>query len=281
MKTKFYAIPVLILITAVFLAACGAAPSAATQILQTNTPNPCAPNQIGFEIKKINDQMRAIDDLTFVANLTDQKLLAQPVMEMQAVRRQLESTDPPPCLEKLNASAVSYMNMVINYLAHFMGGVAQEQINAEIAASQSLRTAYEEERARLVGATYLPPPTRIPVTPPAITPGNDGTPASSHPGDPPLQTSEAVLVTNPGPASINIRFEPSMTSAIVGYLQPHETAPAIGRTEDSQWVAIELLNSTIRYAWVYAGNVKLNVAIEQLPTPAPTPTPASSETPSP
>lgn len=279
MRNKFYAIPIFILFATMLLAACSAAPGNTAQTAQTNTPDPCAPSQIGFEIKKINDQMRVFDDLTFVANLTDQKLLTQPIMEMQAARRQLEKMDPPPCLEKLNASAISYMNMVINYLAHFMGGISQEQINAEIGASQSLRTAYEEERARLVGATYIPPPTRVPVTPAAADAGQDGTPASNQPGDPPVQPPDAVLVTNPGSASINIRFEPSMTSAIVGYLQPNETAPAIGRTEDSLWIAIELANSTIRYAWVYAETVQLNAPIEQLPTPEPSATPAPSETP--
>ncbi|NPV76516.1 MAG: hypothetical protein HPY59_09105 [Anaerolineae bacterium] len=281
MRHKLYAIPIFTLFAALLLAACGAAPSNAAPPPQTNTPDPCAPSQIGFEIKKINDQVRVFDDLTFVANLTDQKLLTQPIMEMQAVRRQLEKMDPPPCLEKLNASAISYMNMVINYLAHFMGGISQEQINAEIGASQSLRTAYEEERARLVGATYLPPPTRVPVTPPATNPGQDVTPVSNQPGDPPLQTPQVVLVTNPGSASINIRLEPSMTSAIVGYLQPNETAPAIGRTEDSLWIAIEPANSPFRYAWVYAETVQLNAPIEELPTPEPSATPAPSETPAP
>jgi len=267
MKQRFFTISIFALFTALLLAACGAAPSGTpAQTPQTNTPNPCTPSQIGFEIKKINDQIHVFDDLTFVANLTDQKLLTQPLMEMLAVRRQLESMDPPQCTEKLNASAISYMNMVINYLAHFMGGISQEQINAEIGASQSLRTAYEEEKARLVGATYLPPPTRIPITPPA------GTPVSDRPGDL-LSTPQLILATNPGPASINIRLEPSMTGAIAGYLTPNESAPAIGRTEDAQWIAIEMKNSALRYAWVYAENVKLNVPVEQLPTPDPTPTP--------
>lgn len=238
----------------------------------SSTPNPCAPNQIGKEIDKINELMRAFDDATFIANLTDQKLLAQPIMEMQAIRRQVENLEMPSCLKNLQVSAISYMNMVINYLAHFMGGISQEQINAEIAASQNLRIAYEEEIARQIGATYVPPPTRIPVTPATPKPTQENNSSSTQPAEKTPVADPKFIVTNTSQASINIRLEPSLTSAIVGYLQPEETAQAIGRTTDSEWIAILLTNSSIAYAWVYSENVTLNVPVEQLPTPDPTPT---------
>ncbi|MCC6146416.1 MAG: hypothetical protein IT308_02490 [Anaerolineaceae bacterium] len=268
MKPPVYLAIIVALLGAVLFGGCASAPGAVAAPESTPTPNPCAPGQIGFEVKKINDQMRIFDDISFVAKLTDQKLLSQPLLEMLAVRREVINIPPPSCLETLHTSAVRYMDLVINDLAHFMGGISQEQVNSEVLMSEKLRSEYEQEAARLVGATYAPPPTGIPITPPVYTPQPAETQTSREPA----------LVTNPGPASINIRFEPSMTSAIVGYMQPDESAVAIGRTADSEWIAIELVNSTIRYAWVYAGNVELNLPLEQLPTPDPTVTPAPSTT---
>ena len=126
--------------------------------------------------------------------------------------------------------------------------------------------------ARLVGATYVPPATLVPLVPQPQVGQSSAPPGINSFSGTPTPTEVVVLATNPGTASVNIRFEPSMTSAIVGYLQPNESAPAIGRTSNSEWIAIQLTNSPINYAWVYATTVRLNVPLEQLPTPNPTPT---------
>lgn len=266
MKKIPFVSAICVLFSLFLLAACDSLPKSIGLPTPSHTPDLCAPNHIGTEIKKINDLIREFDDITYVANLTDQKLLTQPIIQLQTVRRNTENLNPPSCLLELRKHAVNYMNMVINYLAHFMGGVSQEQINAEINTSQTLRNTYEAERARLVGATFVPPPTQVPVTQPPISEQPQSTTDPNRLEISPTPTT-AAEVTNTGEASINIRFEPSMTSAIVGYLQPNSSAPAIGRTADSKWIAIQPANSSFNYAWVYADTVTLSIPIDRLPTP--------------
>jgi hypothetical protein len=126
--------------------------------------NPCAPQNILTEVKKVYDRMHKFDDISFVANLTPQDQLAVPVLKMQDVRYELEYIEMADCVTPLKQSAINYMNGVIIYLAHFMGGVDRQQVNLEITTADQLRNIYDAELARLTGADLIQP-TFTPIPP--------------------------------------------------------------------------------------------------------------------
>lgn len=117
--------------------------------------DPCAAQNILEEVKKVYDLMHKFDDYTFVANLTPQEQLAAPIMKMQDVRYELEQLETAACVQPLKQHAINYMNGVIIYLAHFMGGMDRQQVNMEIRAADELRNAYDTELARLTGSDLM------------------------------------------------------------------------------------------------------------------------------
>jgi hypothetical protein len=117
--------------------------------------NPCAAQNILEEVKKVYDRMHKFDDYSFVANLTPQDQLALPIMQMQDVRYELEQVEIAECVQPLQKHAINYMNSVIIYLAHFMGGVERQQVNVEIVAADEFRSVYDAELARLTGADLV------------------------------------------------------------------------------------------------------------------------------
>jgi hypothetical protein len=123
--------------------------------LESASGNPCAPQNILVEVRKVYDRMHKFDDISFVANLTPQDQLADPVLKMQDVRYELEYVDVAECVAPLKQSAINYMNSVIIYLAHFMGGIDRQQVNLEITTSDQLRNTYDAELARLTGADLI------------------------------------------------------------------------------------------------------------------------------
>lgn len=226
----------------------------------TATPGDrCSAERLPAETRKVNDLMREFDDITFVANLTPQAQLTEPILQLQGVRRRMEDLDVPPCLQTLRLNGVNYMNAVISYLAHFMGGAAREQVNGEIIASQTLRVAFESEMARLIGATYVPPPTMSVPTLEA-TPTLGGTPDLAG-----TEQASTVIVTNSSGGTINVRSLPDLASPLLGYMMPGDTAKALARTEDGTWLIIEFPSSPNGMGCVYTELVQVDGPVELLP----------------
>jgi len=117
--------------------------------------DPCSAQNILEEVKKVYDLMHKFDDYTFVANLTPQDQLSMPIMQMQDVRYELEYVQVAECVQPLQQYAINYMNGVIIYLSHFMGGMDRQQVNMEIMAADELRNSYDAELARLTGADLV------------------------------------------------------------------------------------------------------------------------------
>lgn len=123
--------------------------------LAIGSEDPCSPKNIVSEVKKVYDLMHKFDDYTFVANLTNQTELAEPIMKMQDVRYELEYTETAECTVTLQQDAINYMNSVIIYLGHFMGGMDKNQVNMEITAADEMRKVYDAELSRLTGADLI------------------------------------------------------------------------------------------------------------------------------
>ena len=107
-------------------------------LVPTATPDPCASENLMGEVEKIQDLVNAFQDVAFLANFTPQTDLVSPIMEMQAVRRDLQKLDIPACEEAVKTASLNYMNSTINYLAFFMGGETKENVDAGIKNSQVL-----------------------------------------------------------------------------------------------------------------------------------------------
>lgn len=246
-------------------------PPAPTSIAATitSTPDMCAPNNVTKEVQKVHDLMREFDDINFIANVTPQQNLSPLILELLGVRRKAESVEVAVCVTALQVSAVNYMNVVISYLANFMGGSERDAINQQITSSQNLRIVYEAELARLIGATYIPPAT---ITP-APTSETQETPTAAVPA----VTGPEVIAKNVGNTPANLRDAPSFEALKVGELAIGDSARALARTPAGDWILIQFPGVPNNLAWVYSNLVQLDAPFSDLPVvaPAPTATPSS------
>lgn len=102
---------------------------------------------------------------------------------------------------------------------------------------------------------------------------------ASDPGDPAVVTvtpsaTSACLAESNSAASVNIRVQPTTSSAIVGLLPPGDVLTIVGRFID--WYAVAFNGGT---AWVFSGVVRLSGACETVPLISPLATPAPTVAP--
>ncbi|MBV7328950.1 DnaJ domain-containing protein [Chloroflexi bacterium TSY] len=90
-------------------------------------------------------------------------------------------------------------------------------------------------------------PTRIPTKVIEPTPTVISAPQSPVMPEP---STPSVLAVVPDAFNVNARSDASIESAIVGQLKSGSVLPVLGRTEDSQWLYIQLENGN--KAWVFA-----------------------------
>jgi len=245
-RALFFVVVLALLVS--FAAGCTPTPPAPTETPApslTSTPDSCSVENVGAEARKIQLKIKEFDDINYVANLTPQQQLYNVVIELQRVRRETESMQVPGCVSSLQFSAVSYMNVVISYLADFMSGATRDKVNAQIIASQNLRVAYETEYARLTGTVYVPPPTNPPPPPE------------------PTATSAPALVRNPRAQTINLRMAPNTGAGRAGALKPGEVAILVGRTQDGEWLLVQF-PGTQNGGWVYTRLVETNMALDKV-----------------
>ena len=253
---------------AMALTACsgGAAPTDVLFPTLSPTPNPCTPTNAPGTAKQFANLMREFDDTSYVASFTSKDQLVEPILKLQDVRRRVQAIDAPPCMKDLRKFQIDYMNGVINALAHFLGGAKGEQVQAEIAATRSLRLQYEQEFAKVLGVTYVPPPTTTPrPTQPSATPAPTNSPAQPTPTSTPTAASPTVTVVE----RANLRAGPGTDFELIATLNSGETAAAIGRTEEDDWIQVEFPAAPNGKAWLLARLVSVSVPVEQLPVATP------------
>ncbi|MDR3576601.1 MAG: hypothetical protein P4L50_22265 [Anaerolineaceae bacterium] len=248
-----------------------------TQTPPTATPDPCSPANISSGILRISNLMREFDDITFVSSMAPKDQLSNLILNLQDVRRRTDTYNPPACIAKLQSTAVNYMNGVILFLAHYMGGIDVSQINIERSNSQTLRNAYEEEYAHMTGAVYISPtpvPTENPLAEVQATDTPTPTQTATESNESPTETEAIeVIVTNAGPSSINLHDYPDISARLVGYLNPQENAQAIARTKSGDWILIAYSKAKGGTGWVFTKLVQTDHSVELLPISGQTPTP--------
>jgi len=174
--SKFHRLSFLILLHLILFTACGVAPTVpptipptilstpeiryvvvtATFLPATNTPDPCAQDNIGEEIQIIHAHMREFDDASTLAASRPRDDLAGSIADLQRIRREAEDQPAPFCLTTLKNYQVSHMNTVINTLVAFLGGTDQATVDQGIAIARDQHDQYTLELARLLGVTVEP-----------------------------------------------------------------------------------------------------------------------------
>ena len=229
-------------------------------IIPTPTLDPCQPVNFRMAVQPVSGFLVAFDDITFVANYTQQGQLAQPIMNLQSLRRQLDESILPVCLDTLKNSTHNYMNSVILYLSYFMGGVEKGNVDAAMKSSLELRAMVEGEYQKLIGTgspssqPFLPAGSAVQATPQIAATGS----------------VEPIQVKNAGDQAVNIRQGADINSAVIGSLPAGEVLPGVGKDATGRWI---LVKTNTSYGWISAEMVQINPALELIPVLAITPTP--------
>jgi hypothetical protein len=215
----------------------------------TATPDPCASENLLEEVEKVQDLVNTFQDLAYLTAFTQNTELILPIMEMQAIRRDLQKLDVPDCEEAVKTASINYMNSTINYLVFFMGGNT-EDVEAGIQNSQILWQVVLGEFNKLLTTAGL-------VSEELPNIGNAV----------PQTTDSSFFVGNDGPQRVNVRSQPNLNADIISQFEPGMQAIGLARNESGDWLQINL-NSVI--GWVNTEMVTTSAAVEELPISDPT-----------
>ncbi|MCK4570144.1 MAG: SH3 domain-containing protein [Bacteroidales bacterium] len=212
--------------------------------MPTATPDPCASENLLEEVEKVQDLVNAFQDVAYVANFTPQTELILPIMEMQAVRRNLQKLDVPECEEAIKTASLNYMNSTINYLSFFMGGETKENVDAGIQNSQVLWQVVLGEFNKLLTSAGLVSE-ELPDIVSAV----------------PQTTDSNFFVDNDGTQRVNVRSQPNLDADIISQFEPGMQAIGLARNEPGDWLQVNL-NGVI--GWVNTEMVTTSAAVEEL-----------------
>ncbi len=229
-----------------FLAGC--APAQAQAVIPVTAVDRCAPEYIQAEIEQVAIFQRDFDDVSMLAQSTPQNQTAVVILELQRLRRSALDYDAPFCMNSLKEIQIQYMTGVITTLMRFMAGGDSESINQQLNTTRILRINYEAELARLMGVPYhTPTPFPTPVIPtPTLTP----TP---------------VTMTISTEQDINLFQGPGINYNVVGNFLRGQQALAYTRTENNEWVLIQLFDNPEVQGWVAVRLIKVDGDISILP----------------
>jgi hypothetical protein len=131
----------------------------------TNTPDPCAPENIEASVQQVHKLMREFDDASSLAASRPREELADSIANLQRIRRDAEDQSTPACLTTLKSYQVAHMNSVINTLIAFMGGADQKSVDQGIAVARQQHDQYTIELARVLGITMVAATPAVTLTP--------------------------------------------------------------------------------------------------------------------
>jgi hypothetical protein len=229
------------------LGACG--PFLPTAPPPTATLDPCNLVNLPSESGKVNALMRQFDDYSTLAFGTPQSQLLQIIPQMQDVRRAAEDQGVPACLNDLKQLQLVHMQVTLDTLMAFQANRTNaEALNAGIEEARKYHDQYTIELGRLLGVTVVVPPSSTPGAPPPA-------PEASATAAP---TSSAMIVTNPGPAAVNLRAGASPDAAAVGTLEVGQSAKVFAKSPAGDWLLIEPPSDPGHGAWAYAPLLQLS-----------------------
>ncbi len=232
------------------LAACGSASpqptgvTPATQAQSTTpppatpsaTPDLCTQGNLPHSVRIVNTYVQQFDNYSSLSVQVPPAQLPQIVAAMKSIRQALQQQAVPPCLTDLKHFALQYMDTVIQTVVGYEAKPDINSLNAGIEQARKYNDQYAIELARLLGVT-LGAPTETSVAQLTETPG-------------------VTTVVNPGPNPLNLHVSPSLTSQSIGLLNANETATALGKSSNGEWIQIDVPGQAGVRAWVYASLVQ-------------------------
>ena len=269
MKKQLFFLLTLALIATLIISACGSSEQAPTKTPKppktstatiTTTPDPCAPENIQAEVEKVHKLMREFDDASLLAPDIPREMLYPVISDLQRVRRDVEDLQVPSCLVTLQQYQLAHMNTVINVMVYLLrtGPDANpEVVNQSIAQAKQQHDQYVLELANVLGLTVVAAPTAAPA---------QETPEAGE-----TSTPSPLVITNPGPTSVNLRNQPDLNAGTIGILDIGASAAVLGRTADALWYQVEFPDQPGYTAWVYASLVQISDPNAELPTVNSTP----------
>lgn len=217
-------------------AAAGTVEATLPAVTPSATPDLCTQAQLPETVKIVNTYMKQFGNYSSLSVQVPGAYLPQLITTMKSIRQALQQQPVPPCLTDLKHYALQYMDTVVLTVVSFQANPNLESLNAGIEQARSYNDQYALELARLLGVTLAPE---------NVTPVAANTPAPA-----------GATVMNPGPNPLNLHVAPSLTSESIAMLDATQSANAIGKSSNGEWIQIEVPGKPGTRAWVYASLVQ-------------------------
>jgi hypothetical protein len=132
--------------------------NSASLLAPTATPtiDPCAPELVSAAIEEADGIYARFRDATDLAGSTPRMSLAPMIADMQAIRRDAEAMEMPPCLQDMHKAMIASMNGGIDALQSFLADEDDDVTTALLDVATELAAKYNEERAKALGEHALP-----------------------------------------------------------------------------------------------------------------------------
>jgi len=211
------------------------------------TPDPCEGENIVGEVEEIQYLINDFREILTVAPATDVSLLHNHVFRMQDIRRQIIQSEVPQCLEDLRSLSIDYASSAIYWFVIFIN-IQDNESEVVLAAENTSNTLWQQvvgEFDRVLTEAGVE----------RLQPSDVG-------GGLPTSGGTGIIVTNDGTLSVNVRERPDMDADIVASLEAGMQAAALTRTEDAEWIQINLDGVL---GWVSTDTVSISEPVEDLP----------------
>jgi hypothetical protein len=127
-----------LLLFAIILSACGPA-----------APGPCDKDLVQAASKQLLDIVKKWQDAYNIASSTGRIGLAQPVQEMQSIKRETEALEVPKCLTTARDYLASHMNSSVNGFLAFMSQESDAVVQDNFTEANDLLSKYTAEMERI------------------------------------------------------------------------------------------------------------------------------------
>lgn len=240
-------IPVLSACSLLFTPEPTATPVPPTQTpTSVSTPDPCDGENIVSEVEEIQYLINDFREILTMAPATDVSLLHNHVFRMQDIRRQIIRTEVPQCLEDLRSLSIDYASSAIYWFVVFIN-IQDPESEVVLAAENTSNTIWQQVVSEFDRVLSEAGVERV------VPPDVGGVIPSGETG---------VFVSNDGTLSVNVRERPDTDADIVASLEAGMQAAALSRTEDAEWIQIDLDGVL---GWVSAETVLISESVEDLP----------------
>lgn len=215
-----------------------------TPVAPTMTADPCSADYISDDLEIIRSNLAEFHEIRLFADNSPTNSLANPLLQLQEIRTRLTNLSTPGCMGTFRQAYMYYTGEVIRYLTERMNNPRSSDFRIDQQNSLALWQIVDEEYQKIaltVQQEFIP-----------LTGRDDGYDEELESG---------IAAENDGNISVNIRSSTSLTSSIVGRMEPGMRALVLGKNEAGDWIYINLKGIV---GWVYIETVELSENLDQI-----------------